>query len=291
MAATVDEVMLDGRAATLLALGSGEPLLFLHGLAGGTADSYRPIMEPLQDRWACRALWFRGHGPSGRADSYFIEDYGRDVIELLEASDLAGPTVLVGHSLGSMTAAYVAATRPDLVRAIFLEDSPYFGILSVERHRSEVSYAFFEAIRDARRTMIETGSGLDWLTEQVAGWHAGRPGSTATYGDIAPQPVIDALAATIALTDPEVVVPALECTLVDKLTTDMLAGIGCPAVLLVGNHDLGGAIRPDDLDLWRSTMPDLAIVPVDEVGHMVHMTPRTLPRYQSELATFLARLP
>jgi len=289
MAATVDSVTLGGRSATLLSLGSGEPLLLMHGLAGGTADTYRPVTGELQDRWACRALWFRGHGPSDWAESYRIEDYGRDVVELLDAAP-DGPTVLVGHSLGSMVAAYVAATRPDLVRAIFLEDSPYFSILSVERHRTEVSYAFFESIRAARLAMIEHGQGLDWLTEQVAGFHAGRPGSTATYRDVAPEPVIAALASTIAQTDPAVVVPALECTLVDKLTTDMLAGIGCPAVLLAGNHGLGSAIRPSDLSLWRSTMPALEIVPVDDAGHMIHLVPKTLSRYQTELRSFLERV-
>ncbi len=31
---------------------------------------------------------------------------------------------MVGHSLGAMTAAYLAASRPDLVRAVVLEDPP-----------------------------------------------------------------------------------------------------------------------------------------------------------------------
>jgi pimeloyl-ACP methyl ester carboxylesterase len=34
--------------------------------------------------------------------------------------------VIAGFSLGSMVAAFVASTRPDLVRGLFIEDSPLF---------------------------------------------------------------------------------------------------------------------------------------------------------------------
>jgi len=289
MPVEANEVVLGGRSATVLAQGSGQPLLLLHGLIGGTADGYRPVMDVLQDRWSCQALWFRGHGPSAWADSYLIEDYGADVIELLE-SRAGSPTVVVGHSLGSMVAAYVASVRPDLVRAIFLEDCPYFGILTVERHRTEGSFAFFESVRSARLEMVASGRNLDWLAEQVGRFPAPGSAGNATLREVAPDALIADFAATIARTDPDVGVPAMECVLVEQLTLGRLAAIECPAFLLAGNHDIGGAIRDADLDRWRSTMPNIEIAVVADAGHAISMTPTTFPRYLSELESFLDRL-
>ena len=50
---------------------------------------------------------------------------GRDDAALvLSSQPRDGAVVVVGHSMGAMSAAHLAASRPDLIRAVVLEDPP-----------------------------------------------------------------------------------------------------------------------------------------------------------------------
>src|SRR5258708_4125857 len=80
-------------------------------------------------RWCCPASWRAGgrgragHGRSdGMASGISYELLVEDVTALIRALDLSRP-VLLGHSMGGCTVALLAATHPDLVRAILLEDA------------------------------------------------------------------------------------------------------------------------------------------------------------------------
>lgn len=79
-----------------------------------------------------RAAWrfdFRGHGESsGRLEDLTLSDLLRDAEAVLEE---AGPSVLVGSSLGGLVAAWSAARQPHLVRGLCLI-APALGFL--DRH-------------------------------------------------------------------------------------------------------------------------------------------------------------
>lgn len=63
----------------------------------------------------------RGHGRSDRAPGHYdLFAYADDTAAVIE--EVGGPVVLVGHSLGGVVAAAVAQRRPELVRALLLED-------------------------------------------------------------------------------------------------------------------------------------------------------------------------
>jgi pimeloyl-ACP methyl ester carboxylesterase len=64
----------------------------------------------------------RGHGRSPhRGGAWSTEDFVADAAELVEALDL-GPAIVIGHSMGGLHAWALAATHPDLVRAVVVED-------------------------------------------------------------------------------------------------------------------------------------------------------------------------
>ena len=65
-----------------------------------------------------------GHGRSGGPERGFRERAVGDVVASIEALGLDRPAI-VGHSMGAATAAGVAATAPDRVRAAVLEDPPW----------------------------------------------------------------------------------------------------------------------------------------------------------------------
>jgi pimeloyl-ACP methyl ester carboxylesterase len=105
-------------------VGAAPTQLFLHGLT----DSGRAWPEAVAhwaDSYAIIALDQRGHGHSPRFTREQLEAHPGDVMvedatAVLEQLDQR--PVVLGHSLGGAVALTVGARRPELVRALVLED-------------------------------------------------------------------------------------------------------------------------------------------------------------------------
>ena len=90
----------DGVALNLLEVGSGPPLLLIHGWSQSAA-LFRYQLEGLSGRFRVLALDLRGHGESEKASSgYRLSRMAMDVHEVLEQLDLDAVHVL-GHSMGN----------------------------------------------------------------------------------------------------------------------------------------------------------------------------------------------
>jgi pimeloyl-ACP methyl ester carboxylesterase len=107
--------------------GEGPAALLLHGLAGH-AGEWTATARWLTGR--CRVVAFdaRGHGRSERlpADATRAAHVG-DGAFVIERLGL-GPAIVVGQSLGGLTALLLAAERPDLVRGLVLADAGPEGV-------------------------------------------------------------------------------------------------------------------------------------------------------------------
>ncbi|MGZ8804115.1 MAG: alpha/beta fold hydrolase [Microbacterium sp.] len=111
----------DGRALSALRYGDEPPVVtFLHG-AGLNAHTWDTTILALD--LPALAIDLPGHGDSSwRADAaYTGRVLAPDVAVGMEAWT-QGPQLLVGHSLGGLTAAAVAASRPDLVQGLVIID-------------------------------------------------------------------------------------------------------------------------------------------------------------------------
>jgi pimeloyl-ACP methyl ester carboxylesterase len=101
-------------------LGSGPPIVFIHGL-GTSAATWQRCTELLADRFTTIAVDLLGHGSSPVPED--PDEYTRDraLVDLDEVlADLDEPAVLVGHSLGGYLTLAHAATRPGVARALVL---------------------------------------------------------------------------------------------------------------------------------------------------------------------------
>jgi non-heme chloroperoxidase len=97
----------------------GPALVLLHGYSDSWF-SFSRLLPLLPPAYHVYALSLRGHGDSERpATGYGIDALAADVVALLDAVGVDRVT-LVGHSLGSIVARHVAATRPDRVRRLAL---------------------------------------------------------------------------------------------------------------------------------------------------------------------------
>jgi esterase len=101
---------------------SERTLVALHGHFG-TATMFAQLAKGLPE-WRVVALDQRGHGWSGHVDkeSYSRNKYIQDLQFLIEKELGGAPVVLLGHSLGGVNAYQLAARKPNLVRALIIED-------------------------------------------------------------------------------------------------------------------------------------------------------------------------
>jgi pimeloyl-ACP methyl ester carboxylesterase len=99
--------------------GEGPGILLLHGLMG-RARTWWPVARWLTRYGRVVGLDARGHGRSPhRGGGWRTEDFVDDAAKVLEE---IGPSVVVGHSMGGLHAWCLAATHPDLVTAVVVED-------------------------------------------------------------------------------------------------------------------------------------------------------------------------
>jgi pimeloyl-ACP methyl ester carboxylesterase len=89
---------------------------------GETAEDWDEVAAPLSATRAVYAVDLAGHGDSDWTGRYSIEGMAVDVVSLLFQLSTDGPVDLVGHSLGGLVACRVAATAPEHVRRLILED-------------------------------------------------------------------------------------------------------------------------------------------------------------------------
>jgi len=101
--------------------GSGEPLVFLHGL-GGTSHVFDDLAPRLTDRFRVLALTRRGHAESDHPENgYTIRQTTADLLAFLDTLGIDRAHV-VAHSIGGAEATRLGIEHPDRVRRIVYLD-------------------------------------------------------------------------------------------------------------------------------------------------------------------------
>ncbi|MFH9293561.1 alpha/beta fold hydrolase [Streptomyces sp. NPDC017520] len=122
--ATASLESFDGTAIGYRQLGSGPPVVMVHG-SGGGLHSWQPVAEHLTDQFE---LWMparRGYAPSGlgRSPKRFADEVGD--LEALIAK-IGSPVHLVGMSYGASVALHATATGLP-VRSLVLWEPPLYA--------------------------------------------------------------------------------------------------------------------------------------------------------------------
>jgi pimeloyl-ACP methyl ester carboxylesterase len=240
------------------------PLLLLHGVTRAGGD-WSPVVPRLAGDWRVIAVDQRGHGLAPRAHRYLVVDYVADAAQLLRER-VRQPAVILGHSLGAMVAAGVAAAVPELVRGVVLADPPFHTM--GERIVGTAWEAQFAGIRAA----AARGGSVEELAAALAAIRLPRPdGSTMRLGDLRSPQALQWHAACVANLDPLVLDPVIAGRWLEGYDrVSVAAAIQCPATLLQADTGAGGCLSDADRDSFVAGCRECVVERVVGAGHLLH---------------------
>lgn len=125
--------------------GEKTPLLLIHGQEMAWED-YARVLPKLADTYHVYAVDCHGHGSSSHNPSdYTCRKMTEDLVLFIETF-IKKPCVVSGHSSGGILTANIAATAPQDVLGIVLEDPPFFSVEPDEMQNTFVWKDGFEVM-------------------------------------------------------------------------------------------------------------------------------------------------
>ena len=270
-------------AASVYGRRDGPPLLFLHGL-GQSRDTWEEGAHRLMDRYQVWTLDFRGHGHSDHVGtSYDLEGYRSDAVVALAA--IARPTLIVGHSLGGVVAGLAAQTGDPKVRAVYLEDPPWYMGEPSEWQRTDTA-ELFASIRARQTSWRKDNTPLAVILDVLA--NAPSPMGGVAKDHILPRQLLSQASALQrqdnrcwALASPEV-----DDLMVPVPREQPLLR---PAIVIQSDARFGAVFLSGHETRFAKTSPRAEIVRYEGAGHSPHRSFAYEDRFYTDLETFASR--
>ena len=231
--------------------GDKPALVLLHGITD-SGLCWRRTAIALESDYDIIMVDARGHGLSDKpATGYTANDYAGDIAGLIESLGV-GPALVMGHSLGGMTTATLAANHPQLVRGAVLEDPPWRDQGDPQAQMKPEQEAAWMA--DWRSNLIAQQK-LP-LAEIIA---AGRERSPKWHADEFP----DWAEAKVRV-NPGVLGAG-------RLRTwdDLVPMLACPTLLVTGDPALGAIVTSDLAARVCGINPQIDHVHIADAGHNI----------------------
>lgn len=271
--------------ATLNAALAGDakvPVVLLHGVTRNWRD-YQGVLPALAQSHRVIAVDHRGHGASSQGHpDYRVGDFVEDTVAFLQAH-VAEPAVLIGHSLGAMTAAMVAARVPHLVQSLVLEDPP--GTLLETGLKESRYYLQFTGVR----RLLATARPAHELAKALAELPVQHPadGRVVPLRELRDEAALRFAAECLVMVDPRILDAIVEGRWLDGLDWFAeLKRIQCRTLLLRADMPCGGMLREAEATLIETNITQCQRVNFPGCGHGIHSTQPA--RYLEEVTRFLA---
>jgi N-formylmaleamate deformylase len=212
----------------------------------------------------------RGHGLSEAPEiGYGPPQQADDLAGIINALGLQHPIVL-GHSMGAMTALTLAGRYPDLPRAIILEDPPPWWLLAQgenpygEEWRAQTSSWLGTLRKMTRDELIAHGHKQDpqWAEVELGPWAEAKLQMKLNILNPQPAPDID--------------------------WAMLLTRITAPTLLITSEHEHGAILTPQLAETLKVGVPHAEVVQIKAAGHCIR---RDQPeRYAGVVMTFIDSL-
>lgn len=239
--------------------GDKPPVVLLHGLMLSGA-CWTPLARALEKDYDLIMPDARGHGNSAIPEhGYRYDDLAADVVGLIDALGLVQP-VLLGHSMGGMTAAVVASRNPGRLRGLVLADPTFLTPqLQLEVYESGVA--------DQHRQTLNR-SQEDFLAESRSRHSRRSPEVIEMFVQARFQTSIRAF---------EVLTPP------NPDYRQLINTLDVPGLLVMG--DAGSVVSPEEATELAGLNQRLEVVQIAQAGHAV---PYDQPeRFAAAVQTFL----
>ncbi len=264
---------------------NGTPLVLLHGVTRQWRD-YQGVLAELVPHGPVMALDQRGHGRSSQGhDHYRVPDFVDDAMTFLQS--LQGrPVVLIGHSLGAMTAAMVAARMPGQVLALVMEDPPGS---SLGENISESRYWLqFNGLRDLLRQPVMSPEVLARTLAELPVQHP-HDGHIVRWSELRNAEALRFAAECLLAMDPAVLDDLVAGHWLEGLDWfGELAAIRCPTLLLRSDPACGGMLSEDEAQLIQSSIAGCERI--DSPGHEHNLHATAPARYMELVSRFLVSI-
>jgi pimeloyl-ACP methyl ester carboxylesterase len=245
---------------------AGPVLLACHGWTD-SSEVFAPLATRLRRRWTVVAPDAPAHGGTPLRDGdYVVADHAESVLAVVAAlPQVAGvggrPVVALGHSMGALTAARAAAARPDVIRALVLEDpARTTPRRSTSTARMRTWLAGLRAGTHEDRVAWVRANHPDWPRAELAPWARSKADVDVAHLD-----------RTVDWGEP---LPAL------------LADVRCPTLIVRGEPARGGIVSPTAARRSAAACPGGAEVLTLDAGHCPR---REAPRaFATALAAILS---
>jgi pimeloyl-ACP methyl ester carboxylesterase len=222
--------------------GEGPAVLFIHGL-GGTTNFYEPQARALADSRTVIRFDLTGAGRSPLAGTVSIEGWAEDAEAILDTLGIDTAAV-VGHSMGTLVAAHLAATRPARVSRLAL-----LGALRAQPDQGK------QATRQRAATV------------RAQGMEAVAPGivAAATSGRTRrEQPAVAAFVREMLFRQDPAGYAAC-CEALANAVTPGYADIKAPVLLIAGSDDKTSP--PELSESLAEEIPSATVELIDGIGH------------------------
>jgi proline-specific peptidase len=246
----------DGYNINVEEVGSGFPLIVLHGGPGLDHSMFRPYIDSLGDEFRLLYVDERGQGRSERVDptTLSLEVFAHDVDLLAEALELDG-FALLGHSFGAIIATY-HATEPGTAAAYVISG----GGDASEALDADVE-ASLEALGNGRETIaasweaektVETDEQLKKLLRDQMPFHF--------HGEPPPGYAEETVGS------PEVLRYFANIGYGAFDYRPKLSSVRKPTLIVVGEHDR--TTTPRAARVLHEGIPNSELVVIPDAGHM-----------------------
>jgi N-formylmaleamate deformylase len=245
--------------------GDKPPVLLLHGFTdfGG---NWRTFARLLADRYELIMPDFRSHGASDHAADYGVDELAADAAGTLRALGISR-AILMGHSMGAVTALHTAATYSGLTSCVILEDPPFWDKHEARAYTDtpwEQKIRAIQAMTDAERIAHGRAENPNWTIEEADLWSDAKVGF-----DIA------GFRAPIFLGWPDW-----------RANCRAMNAANMPGLLLLGETTRGAIVTPEIAVGMHALWPQLQTIMIPDAGHNVRRD--NLPAYAEAVGRYLA---
>jgi pimeloyl-ACP methyl ester carboxylesterase len=257
-----------GRVMHVWTAGGGDPAVLLHGFTddGSCWVGTVPLFTGRGYRVVAPDARAHGRTPLLAGDDFTTTARLEDAVSLMASIDV-GAALVVGHSMGAITAMQLAARHPGLARAVVLIDPPLGDADPDEQRNRDNPFETWLA----EITAMETSALIDlcrqenptWTLSEVDAWVASK---RAVDQDLFRRPR-----------------PWVEGSW--RVTLD---AVESPVLLVAGELRLGSTVD-EGAGRWLAEHPRIQFTRIAGAGHSVHRD--AAAEFATVVGTFLDSLP